>query len=462
MCQNIDMNDYTKTEAVSSKSEALSGQIKVPGDKSISHRALMFGALAIGETIISNLLEGEDVLHTAEAMRKMGAKINHSSDGLWRVYGVGVGGLKEADSVLDMGNSGTSTRLLIGLVSGQPITTTFTGDASLTKRPMNRVINPLEMMGTSFMAQECGRLPLTVKGAENPLAIEYTLPVASAQVKSAILLAGLNARGQTTVIENHATRDHTENMLRHFGVDVTTEDLKDGAKAIHLVGQQDLQPCAVDVPGDPSSAAFPVVAALINKGSDITISRVGVNKTRIGLYTTLKEMGADITFENQKTEAGEPIADLRVKGIGTLAGIDVPEDRIPSMIDEFPILCVAASMAQGTTKMTGLAELRVKESDRLLMMAKGLHACGVDLEMGEDSLVIRGKGKPCVGGTCVETALDHRIAMSFLILGSITDEPVSIDDAAPISTSFPNFIELMNDSGLNITSAKHPSIPAIG
>lgn len=456
------MNDFSKTHATSSKAESLSGQIKVPGDKSISHRSIMLGALAVGETIISNLLEGEDVLHTAEAMRKMGAKINHGSDGLWRVYGVGVGGLKEANGVLEMGNSGTSTRLLIGLVSGQAITTTFTGDASLTKRPMNRVIKPLELMGANFMAQDGGRLPLTVTGAEDPLAIEYTLPVASAQVKSAILLAGLNARGTTTVIENHATRDHTENMLRHFGVDVKVEDLKDGAKAIHLNGQQDLNPCAVDVPGDPSSAAFPVVAALINEGSDLTLSRVGINPTRIGLYTTLKEMGADITFENQRTEAGEPIADLRVKGTGPLNGIDVPESRIPSMIDEFPILCVAASMAKGITKMTGLAELRVKESDRLLMMAKGLHACGVELEMGEDSLIIHGKGTPCTGGACAETALDHRIAMSFLILGSVTTEPVSIDDAAPISTSFPNFIDLMNDAGLDITSEKHPSIPALG
>ena len=462
MCQNFGMDNYTKTETISAKSKALSGQIKVPGDKSISHRALMLGAMAVGETIISNLLEGEDVLHTAEAMRKMGAKISHGSDGLWRVHGVGIGGLKETNSVLDMGNSGTSTRLLMGLVSGQPITTTFTGDASLTKRPMNRVINPLEMMGASFMAQDGGRLPITVKGAQNPLAIEYTLPVASAQVKSAILLAGLNARGQTTVIETHATRDHTENMLRHFGVNVITENLENGAKAIHLTGQQDLMPCAVDVPGDPSSAAFPVIAALINEGSDITISNMGINETRIGLYTTLREMGADITFENQKMQAGELIADIRVKGTGSLKGIDVPEDRIPSMIDEFPILCVAASMAQGTTKMTGLSELRVKESDRLLMMAKGLHACGVDLEMGEDSLVIKGKGKPCIGGACVETALDHRIAMSFLILGSITDEPVSIDDAAPIATSFPNFIELMNDIGLNITSAGYPPIPALG
>jgi len=460
--QNIGMVEFNKNQVFSYKADTLSGHIKVPGDKSISHRALMFGALAVGETIISNLLEGEDVLHTAEAMRQMGAKITHGSDGLWRVFGVGVGGLKEPDGVLEMGNSGTSTRLLIGLVGGHPITATFTGDASLTKRPMNRVIKPLEMMGATFMAQDGGRLPLTVKGADNPLAIEYTLPVASAQVKSAVLLAGLNARGQTTVIEKHATRDHTENMLRHFGVEVITEDLNDGAKAIHLTGHQNLEPCAVDVPADPSSAAFPVVATLINEGSDLTISRVGINPTRIGLYTTLKDMGADIEFENQRIEAGEPIADIRVKGTSSLRGINVPEDRIPSMIDEFPILCVAASMANGTTKMTGLAELRVKESDRLLMMAKGLHACGVDLEMGEDSLIIHGKGKPCKGGACVETALDHRIAMSFLILGSITDEAVSVDDASPIATSFPNFIELMNEAGLNITSEQSDDITNFG
>jgi len=434
----------------SRKSAALSGSAIIPGDKSISHRSIMFGSLAIGETIISGLLEGEDVLHTASAMRAMGAKIECCDDGLWRIHGVGVGGLREPNKVLEMGNSGTSTRLLMGLVGGHDITATFTGDASLTKRPMKRIVTPLEQMGAAFMCRSGDRLPLTVKGAMNPLPIEYRLPVASAQVKSAILLAALNTAGRTTVIEDHHTRDHTENMLRHFGVDVNVEDIEGGARAVSVCGHAELQSCAVDVPSDPSSAAFAVVAALINEGSDIVLPRVGVNETRIGLYTTLIEMGADIEFKNKRIEAGEPIADIHVKGTGSLKGINVPEGRVPSMIDEFPILAVAAACADGTTKMTGLKELRVKESDRLLMMANGLKACGVSLEMGEESLTIHGNGMGCKGGATIETALDHRIAMSFLVLGSVADEPIMIDDAAPIKTSFPNFIDLMNDLGAHI------------
>ncbi|PCJ97796.1 MAG: 3-phosphoshikimate 1-carboxyvinyltransferase [Zetaproteobacteria bacterium] len=448
--------DLYSQNLASKRCDPLVGSARIPGDKSISHRSIMLGALAVGETIVSGLLEGEDVLHTATAMRAMGAKITHGDDGLWRIYGVGVGGLKEPNQVLEMGNSGTSTRLLMGLVGGHDICATFAGDASLTKRPMRRVITPLEMMGATFLSRSSGRLPLTVKGAENTLPIEYKLPVASAQVKSAIMLAGLNAPGRTTVIEDHPTRDHTENMLRHFGVDVEVEELSGVARAIHLQGQQELQGCAVDVPSDPSSAAFAVVAALINEGSDIVLERVGVNETRIGLYTTLIEMGADIEFKNTRIEAGEPVADVIVKGTGSLRGIDVPQSRVPSMIDEFPILAVAAACAQGTTKMTGLKELRVKESDRLLMVANGLKACGVDFEMGEDSLTIHGTGKPPTGGACVETALDHRIAMSFLILGTVTQEPVSVDDAAPIKTSFPNFIELMNDLGTEIGTSGDP------
>lgn len=436
----------------SRKVKALHGSARIPGDKSISHRSIMFGALAVGETIISGLLEGEDVLHTACAMRAMGAKISQSDDGLWRVRGVGVGGLHEPDQVLEMGNSGTSTRLLMGLVGGHNITATFTGDASLVKRPMRRITQPLEMMGATFLCRSGDRLPLTVKGAQDTLAIEYKLPVASAQVKSAVMLAGLNAVGRTTVIEDHPTRDHSENMLRHFGVDVDVEELEDGASAIHLVGHQELKGCAVDVPSDPSSAAFPVVAALICEGSDITLPNIGVNPRRDGVFITLQEMGADILYENQRIEAGEPVATLRVTSKNRLKGIDVPEGRVPSMIDEFPILAVAAACAEGTTRMTGLAELRVKESDRLLMMANGLKACGVSLEMGEDSLTIHGTGKPPKGGATVETALDHRIAMSFLILGCASDEPIAIDDAAPIKTSFPNFIELMNDLGAEIGS----------
>ncbi|MCB1783026.1 MAG: 3-phosphoshikimate 1-carboxyvinyltransferase [Alphaproteobacteria bacterium] len=435
---------------ISNKCEALSGTARVPGDKSISHRALMLGALAVGETIISGLLEGEDVLNTAEAMRQMGARISCGSDGLWRVYGVGPGGLREPEDVLDMGNSGTSTRLLMGLVAGNPIAATFTGDASLRKRPMGRVTVPLEMMGARFLGRSGGRLPLTVQGAEDTLPIEYVLPVASAQVKSAILLAGLNAPGTTTVIEGTPTRDHTENMLRHFGIEVFTDELEDGAMAVRVDGLGQMRACAIDVPGDPSSAAFPAVAAAICEGSDVMLSQVGINARRIGLYETLKEMGADIAFENERIEGGEKVAGLRVRGNGALKGVDVPEERVASMIDEFPVLAVAASCAQGTTRMTGLKELRVKESDRLLMMAKGLEACGVRLEMGEDWLTIHGDGKAPKGGVCVETELDHRIAMSFLVLGCVSDDPISVDDAAPIKTSFPGFVELMNDLGASI------------
>ncbi len=442
-------DSYSKS-LISKNVKSISGSARIPGDKSISHRSIMLGALALGETIISGLLEGEDVLHTAKAMRAMGAKILNSDDGLWRIHGVGIGGLHEPDHVLEMGNSGTSTRLLMGLVGGHNITATFTGDASLVKRPMGRVVKPLEMMGARFMCRSGDRLPLTVKGAEDTKSIEYELPVASAQVKSAVMLAGLNARGTTTVIEGRPTRDHTENMLRHFGATVEVEDLKDGKSAIHVNGYQELQGCAVDVPSDPSSAAFMIVAALITPESKITLPNIGVNPRRDGLFKTLQEMGADLKYEYERLEAGENVATITATSGNILKGIDVPEDRVPSMIDEFPVLAVAASCAKGTTRMTGLKELRVKESDRLLMMAKGLEACGVKLEMGEDSLTIHGTGKPPQGGAAVETAMDHRIAMSFLVLGCATPEPVSIDDGTPIKTSFPNFVELMNDLGADI------------
>ncbi len=438
------------TALISRKCNALNGHEKIPGDKSISHRALMFGALTIGETMISGLLEGEDVLHTADAMRKLGAKIEKSPDGLWRTWGVGVGGLQQPDTPLEMGNSGTSTRLLIGLLGGHNISTTFTGDASLSGRPMKRVITPLEMMGATFEATDGDKLPLTVTGPEDLLAIEYETPVASAQVKSAILLAGLNARGTTTVIESKPTRDHTEKMLTAFGVKVTTEELDDGRYAISVIGEQELQPGAVDVPSDPSSAGFPTVAALLHEGSEITLPNIAISDRRNGLYLTLQEMGADIVFENQRIQAGEPVADLHIRGDSSLKGIDVDPARVPSMIDEFPILAMAAACANGTTRMTDLAELRVKESDRLQMVADGLKACGVNLEMGEDWLTIHGNGKPPKGGATVKTALDHRIAMSFLVLGSASDEPISVDDGAPILTSFPNFTELMNELGCNI------------
>lgn len=444
--------DFYTQDLTARKSGPLNGKARIPGDKSMSHRALMFGALAEGETMISGLLEGEDVMSTAAAMRAMGAKIAKGDDGLWRCFGQGIGNMTEPSEVLDMGNSGTSTRLLMGIVAAHPITATFTGDKSLIKRPMGRVSVPLEQMGAKFMMRAGGRLPMTMQGTSEAKAITYKLPVASAQVKSAILLAGLNAKGTTTVIEDHPTRDHSENMLRHFGVEVTIAKTEDGADAISLTGGQRMLGCAVDVPADPSSAAFPVVAALINPGSDITLPRIGVNSRRIGLFETLLEMGANIVFENRKTEAGEPIANLRVIADKPLKGVVVPESRVPSMIDEFPVLAMAAACAEGTTRMTGLAELRVKESDRLLMVANGLKACGVNLEMGEDWLTIHGTGKAPRGGATIETALDHRIAMSFLVLGTVSDEPIRVDDASPIKTSFPNFIELMTDLGAVLES----------
>lgn len=442
----------TATPLISRKCSALKGTTKIPGDKSISHRALMFGALAEGETIISGLLEGEDVMNTASAMRALGAHIVDGNDGLWRVQGIGVGNLKEPSEILDMGNSGTSTRLLLGICASHELNAIFTGDNSLIKRPMKRVMEPLAQMGAQFLGRDGGRLPLAIKGTNKAKSIEYRLPVASAQVKSAILLAGLNAQGTTTVIEGHATRDHSENMLRHFGVDVEISKLSDG-EAISVKGGAKLLGCAVDVPGDPSSGAFPAVAACIVPGSEIRMRRVCVNPRRDGIYTTLKEMGADIQYVKVETDAGEPVTDIIVRGTGTLKGVDVPADRVPSMIDEFPVLAMAAACADGVTRMTNLAELRVKESDRLKMVADGLAACGVKLEMGEDSLTIYGNGKPPKGGALIETALDHRIAMSFLVLGLVSDEPIEIDDGAPIRTSFPNFIELMNECGARIEEA---------
>lgn len=405
----------------------------------------MFGGLAKGRTTVHGLLEGEDVLNTAAAMRAMGASITKNEDGTWTTQGVGIGNLTSTSEPMEMGNSGTSTRLLAGLVAGHDITATFTGDASLSKRPMGRIITPLSDMGARFAAQEGGKLPMTVTGAAKPKSIEYKLPVASAQVKSAVMLAGLRGNGVTTVIETKPTRDHTENMLRHFGVNVEVEDLDGGAQAVHLKGGQDMIAGAdIFVPSDPSSAAFPAVAAAICAGSDVLLPRIGMNPRRNGIFLCLKEMGAEITFENERIEAGEPVADIRIRGTKTMQGITVPEERVPSMIDEFPVLFVAASFANGVTKATGLEELRVKESDRLAMMAKGLEACSVKLEMGEDSLTIYGTGQPPRGGATIETALDHRIAMSFLVMGMASEKPVTIDDIAPVATSFPNFVSLMN------------------
>lgn len=447
----------TPTPFKSSKSGPLKGTASIPGDKSISHRSLMFGGLAEGKTTVHGLLEGEDVLNTAAAMRAMGATITKNTDGTWTTEGVGIGNLKSPGESMEMGNSGTSTRLLAGLVAGHPLTASFKGDASLTKRPMGRVVTPLTEMGAIFETSEGGRLPMTVTGAANPKAISYKLPVASAQVKSAVMLAGLRADGTTTVIETKPTRDHTENMLRHFGVRVDIEDLADGAQAVHLQGgQKMIADKDIFVPSDPSSAAFPAVAAAICEGSDVLLPRIGMNPRRNGIFLCLKDMGADIAFENERIEAGEPVADIRIRGTKILQGITVPEDRVPSMIDEFPILFVAASFANGVTKATGLEELRVKESDRLAMMAKGLEACGVKLEMGEDSLTIYGNGAAPKGGAVIETALDHRIAMSFLVMGMAAQTAITIDDIAPVATSFPNFVTLMNtlaDSGGTLKEA---------
>lgn len=434
----------------SQKHAALGGTADIPGDKSCSHRALMFASLAPQESRITGLLESDDVLHTARAMAALGAHIQQGDNQVWQVKGTPSGVLNSPSETLDMGNSGTSTRLLLGLCAGFPITALFTGDASLSKRPMNRVINPLTEMGATFKATEGGRLPLTLTGSDHLKAVEYRLPVASAQVKSAILLAGLRARGTTTVIEDKPTRDHTENMLRYFGVTVDIEDRADGAQAISVSGGQALTGCHINIPRDPSSAAFPAVAAVISEGSLVTLPGIGMNSRRSGLYRTLTEMGADIQYTNERDEAGEPVADLTVRYNGPLRSITVPEDRVPSMIDEFPVLAMAAACAKGTTRMTGLAELRVKESDRLLLVAEGLKACGVKLEMGKDSLTIHGNGAAPPGGARIKTALDHRIAMSFLVLGGVTEKPVEIDDAAPIRTSFPDFINLMNALGASL------------
>lgn len=441
----------------STKASPLTGDITVPGDKSISHRALLLGAVAVGETRIRGLLEGEDVLATAAAMRALGADISRTpgepEDAVWTVRGRGVGGLTEPEGVLDMGNSGTAVRLLMGLVSTSPFTTFFTGDASLTKRPMKRVMDPLSEMGPTFNASEGGTLPLAVNGTRQPMPISYVLPVASAQVKSAILLAGLNTPGKTTVIEPEPTRDHSEKMLTHFGAEVEVQDMEDGSRVVTLTGQPELKGSDIVVPGDISSAAFPIVAALLVPGSKVSIKNVGMNPLRAGVVVTLKEMGADIKVLNERIEGGEPVADLEVVH-GPLKGIDVPAERAPAQIDEYPILAVAAACAEGTTRMTGLAELRVKESDRLAVMAAGLRACGVDLEETEDSLIVHGKGSPPVGlakgAEPIAVELDHRIAMSFLVLGMVSDCPVSVDDAAPIDTSFPAFRDLMNGLGGNI------------
>lgn len=424
----------------------LKGSIRVPGDKSISHRSIMLGALAVGETRVTGLLEGEDVLSTAAAMRAMGATIERDADGMWHVHGVGVGGLLQPQQALDMGNSGTSTRLLMGLVASHPITATFVGDASLSKRPMGRVIDPLSTMGAEFTASPGGRLPLTLRGISPAVPIEYRLPVASAQVKSAILLAGLNTPGVTTVIEPIPTRDHSERMLRGFGAELTVDVADDGTRVIKVRGEAEFKPQDIVVPGDPSSAAFFVVAALLVEGSDLIVENVGLNPTRAALFDVLRLMGGSIEELDRRDVGGEPVADLRVRH-SLLTGIDVDPAVVPSMVDEFPILFVAAALAKGRTVTTGLEELRVKESDRISAMRAALELAGAKVTETEDGLIIDGTGGDPLPGTAegasVVTHLDHRIAMSMAIAGIASKRGVEVDDTRPIATSFPVFESLL-------------------
>lgn len=428
----------------------LRGCCTVPGDKSISHRALMLGASAIGETTVHGLLEAEDVLATADALRALGASIERRGEG-WVIQGQGVGGLREPDRVLDLGNSGTGVRLLTGLVASHPFRTFFTGDESLRRRPMRRIIDPLQRMGATFWTRSGDRLPLAVEGSAALLPMSYTLPMASAQVKSAILLAALNTSGVTTVTEPYPSRDHTERLLCHFGAALTAEELPTGGRRVTLTGQPELNGCRIDVPADISSAAFPLVAATLVPGSSIRIAGVGLNPLRTGLITTLVEMGADIRVENEREANGEPVADLTVAA-ASLRGTVVPAARVPAMIDEFPILAAAAACASGVTRMEGLGELRVKESDRLAAVADGLHACGVNVETGDDWLAVTGNGTPPAGGNSVTVHFDHRIAMAFLVLGIAAQAPIAIDDASAIATSFPDFVPLMNGLGAQIAA----------
>lgn len=433
------------------RSGPLNGHVRPPGDKSISHRSLMLGALAVGETTIEGLLEGEDVLATAEAMRAFGATVNRGDGGAWSIKGLGVGGLLEPEHVIDYGNAGTGVRLAMGIVGSHAIAATFTGDASLIGRPMGRVFDPLRKMGVQVLSRSGERLPATLRGPEMALPIEYRLPVASAQVKSAVLLAGLNVPGTTTVIEPVPTRDHTERMLAAFGAAIETGTGEDGARVIRLEGRADLRPQKIVVPGDPSSAAFPIVAALIVEGSDVTVANVLMNPTRFGLVETLVEMGADIGIENRRSIGGETVGDVRVKA-GRLKGVTVPPERAPSMIDEYPILAIAAAFAEGDTRLEGIGELRVKESDRIASVVAGLTANGVSVEEGPESIVIRGAATVPGGGT-VATHLDHRIAMSFLVLGMAAEQPVTVDDASPIATSFPEFRAMMSGLGAQLEEA---------
>ncbi|MCX7558966.1 3-phosphoshikimate 1-carboxyvinyltransferase [Sulfitobacter sp. F26204] len=428
----------------------LTGIAEVPGDKSISHRALILGALCIGKTKIDGLLEGQDVLDTAKAMRAFGAEVTDHGAGSWSVQGVGVGGFAEPEGVIDCGNSGTGVRLIMGAMATSPIVASFTGDASLNGRPMARVTEPLSAFGCRSVGRSGGRLPMTLVGATEPMPVRYVVPVPSAQVKSAVLLAGLNAPGKTVVIEAEATRDHTERMLAGFGAEITIEETDEG-REITLTGRPELQAQHIVVPRDPSSAAFPVCAALVVPGSDVLVPGIGLNPTRAGLFTTLREMGADLSYENEREEGGEPVADLRARFSPDLEGIEVPPERAASMIDEYPVLSVVASYARGRTVMRGVKELRVKESDRIDAMAAGLRANGIEVEDGPDWWTVTGAGHGGVaGGATCASHLDHRIAMSFLILGMAAQKAISVDDGGPIATSFPIFESLMQQLGAQI------------
>ena len=432
----------------SRRSGALKGTASIPGDKSISHRALILGAMAVGRTHVTGLLEGQDVLDTAKAMQAFGATVARLGRGEWTIDGVGVGGFAEPEGVIDCGNSGTGVRLIMGAMATTPITATFTGDASLSRRPMRRITDPLALFGAEITTREGGLLPVTIKGTEDPLPVRYQTPVASAQIKSAVLLAGVNAPGQTVVIEKEPTRDHSERMLAGFGATITTQ-ITDEGRVITLTGRPELRGQTVAVPRDPSSAAFPVAAALIVPGAEVRVPGISRNPTRDGLYVTLAEMGADLTWENDREEGGEPVADLIVRH-SKLHGVNVPADRAASMIDEFPILSVIAAMAEGTTVMNGVAELRVKESDRIDAMAQGLRANGVEVDETRDSMTVRGKGRIPGGAGPVATHLDHRIAMSFLVAGLAADAEIRVDDGAAIATSFPDFVPLMTALGADL------------
>ncbi len=444
------MNPAELTPLTARPSGPVHGRTRVPGDKSISHRALILGALTVGETNIGGLLEGEDVLHTAGAMRALGSRVERTGEYAWRIHGVGIGGFAQPAGALDFGNSGTGCRLTIGAVAGAPVTATFDGDASLRSRPMRRVLDPLEKIGARVVqAADGGRLPLTLQGAVDPIPIVYEPPVASAQLKSAVLLAGLAAPGETTVIEAEATRDHTERLLKHFGAKITSRPHGDHGRRIVLQGQPELEPATVLVPADPSSAAFPLVAALIVPGSELILDAVMTNPLRTGLLTTLREMGATIEAIGKRDDGGEEVADLLVRA-SVLKGVEVPPERAPSMIDEYPILAVAASFAEGITRMRGLKELRVKESDRLAATAEMLRANGVTVEIEGDDLIVHGKGRPSGAGE-VKTHMDHRIAMAALVMGLGAENPVRVDDSAFITTSFPGFVELMRSVGADLT-----------